>query len=265
MKKAIRLKTNRLEGFFIVSVIVVLSAAVLGGSRFVEERVLHFALMVVMSMAGIFHLSFLLRTRNWVYAASALFYGLGALTFAGLFSGLPKPLILGMAVSSFMFFCVFMYLLATRRMKWRYHEILELAARPVEEFSDGFADRPYPAGKVAYTREEIGGFAVFALKYAIACPYFESDRIVLTVPRNMALHFLFIKRNYEDETYIAFSNDGNVSVKISNRDYEKYRDELTFNLLCRSFRRLFEEFLELYIRGESEKIIRRLNSVGFIL
>jgi len=160
---------------------------------------------------------------------------------------------------------VLIYIIATRRIKGRYREVLELAARPVSDTADGFTPRPYPAGEAKYTKEELKTFSKFVLKHRIAFPYKEGDRTVLIVNENMFIHFLIKKKNYQKDTNVTFDSDGHVSVNITEKDYKKYKEELTFDQLCQSLGNLFKDFLLLHQRGEDKKIIERLNALKFIL
>lgn len=136
--------------------------------------------------------------------------------------------------------------LSSKRINWRYREILELAAKPVDESADGFTPRPFPAGEAQYTKEEIIGFTKFMIKHVIAYPFAEESRVVLVVPENMFAYMLLLKRGYEKDTYVTFDFRGNVSVNIAKKDYRKYKEEFTFDQLCSSLGNLFIEFLELY-------------------
>jgi hypothetical protein len=160
-----------------------------------------------------------------------------------------------------------LYLMFTRRAKWRGRDILELAAAPVDDFGDGFTERPYPSGKADYSWDEILGFARFCGRHMISLPYIESERVCL-VPLRMGRefgHLWNVSRNISKDTRVCFDPDGNVTVNISKDDYYLYRDDLSFNQLCDSLAALYLEFLDLYRRDMTVRIIDRLNSakVGF--
>ena len=53
------------------------------------------------------------------------------------------------------------YNIFTRKVKWRKREILELAAFPVNENTNGFSERPKPVGKKDFKHNEILEFAHF--------------------------------------------------------------------------------------------------------
>ena len=164
-----------------------------------------------------------------------------------------------------LFFMIWLYMLAAnRKIKWRGRDILELVAAPVEQVGNGYTPRPLPSGKTEFTKQQIEKFADFARRNLIAVTYFGRDRIVFVpvVTGRESGFILGLKNDYTDETWVAFDNDGNVSVNISHRDYLEYKDNLAFDQLCESLGNLFVEFIELHNRGEGVRVIDRLNAVG---
>jgi hypothetical protein len=250
-----KLKPARATAFWATIAIILIVV----GIRFLfEETGFRIAIGVLMGAMWLMHLLIVVRVRNAVYLVPLLFYLFGALTF------LAGDTRIGTLVPYFAAAAVIAYILLlralfTRRMKWRFREILELAARPVEGADDGFTGRPYPAGTAEYSKEQILRFARFLLKHMIAFPEIEGDRVVLVVPENMLPWLLGLKRGYRDSTFVSFGFDGRISVQIAKSDYERYREELTFDELCRSLASLFGEFLELHGSGRGELIIRRLD------
>jgi len=234
---------------------------ILVGIRFLfEERGFRIAIGALMAVMCLMHLLIVIRIRNAVYLFPLLFYLLGALTFLANDTGIGT-LVPYLAAAAVIAYILLLRALFTRRMKWRFREVLELAARPVECADDGYTGRPYPAGTAEYTKEQLLRFARYLLKHMIAFPYIESDRVVLVVPENMLPRLLGLRRGYLDSTFVSFGFDGGVSVQIAKGDYERYREELTFDELCRSFAALFEEFLELHRSGRGELIVRRLDGL----
>lgn len=221
-------------------------------------------LAVAVSIAALVHFVVLLRTANPIYVITTLLYIFMAVSFLSR-SAENRLFVCLIAVCTGVLFVLFMYVLITRKIKWRYTEVLELAARPVSGSEDGFTPRPFPAGKAEYTKEEIIGFARFLVKHVVAFPYFEKNRVVLVIPTDMFRHLLFLKTNYQGETYISFGFDGDVSVNIAKKDYEQYKEELTFDQLCHSFGDLFREFLQLFKSGKRNKIIETMNALRFVV
>jgi hypothetical protein len=95
----------------------------------------------------------------------------------------------------------------------------------------------------------------------LAYPCVEHDRIVLVVSENMLPRLLGLKQGYIESTIVSFGFDGKVSVRIAKKDYGRYREELTFDELCRSFAALFGEFLDLHRQGSAKQILRRLDGL----
>lgn len=215
---------------------------------------------------SIFSLSAFVRTRNTGYLAAALFQFFGALWItsepsgwlhvSNRLTGVISLLTLGNMIWM-------QALLFTRRFKWRGREVFELAAQPVEDVTNGFTERPRPAGQTLLNRQDALAFAGFAARRLIAMPYVESDRVVF-VPVTMAGSFKFLypgRRNYRDSTWVSIANDGNVAVNIARKDYLQYKDSLSFDQLCESMGDLFIDFAETVKRGEGERIIDRMNAL----
>lgn len=157
-----------------------------------------------------------------------------------------------------------LYLLLTRKIKWKGREVFELAAAPVNETSDGFTGRPRPTGKTGYSKEDVLAFAGFLRKNHIALPFEEEDKVVLVLVK-MGREFSLLYKlrpDYSERSWIAFTYNGDVTVHISRKDYLEYRDQLSFDRLCESMGELFKEFLELFLKGEGVRIIDRLDSTG---
>jgi len=151
------------------------------------------------------------------------------------------------------------YILITKRIKPREREILELAAKPVNEAEDGFTPRPYISGKIEFSQIEVGRFSEFLLKHLVALPFREKDKVVLLLEYS-SLHLLYLKWNYSGLTHITFHSDGSVVVNISKKSYLRYKDELTFDQLCASLGDLFIEFFILFKNGNEDKIIKTMNN-----
>jgi len=207
-----------------------------------------------------------LRTTNIGYLVNALF-----IFFAGLVgTNLPSGFLhfdRGVLALCFFLEAVFLgwtiYLMVTRKYKWRGREILELAAAAVNQPGDGFTERPRPSGKIEYSKGELLGFAQFALKNLIAMPYIDTNRVIL-VPVNLSRAYLYLfgmRPDLSRDTWISLDFEGRVSVNISKKDYYNYTEDLSFDQLCESLGNVFVEFLEKYKKGEAVRIIDKLNAV----
>lgn len=206
-----------------------------------------------------------LRTRSVGYLASTTYLLACSLMLAvriGLIPGKHEvapafAILLGGSVV----FLIFMFV--TRQAKWRGRDVLELAAQPVDDIADGYSPRPHPVGKCEFGRTEIIGFASFARRKLIAMTYVEPGRVVF-VPVKMGTEFGYLfsrDREYTNDTWVAFENDGQVSVNISEGDYLTYREDFDFDQLCRSLADVFIDFLNMYRKGQETRILDRLDAM----
>ncbi len=155
------------------------------------------------------------------------------------------------------------YIVLTRKAKWRGREVFELAAEPIEETGNGYTSRPRPVGKVVYSLPEMHNFARFCARYLIALPYITPKNITL-VPIKMGDEFgrlLGLLGDYRDATWVNFEVNGEVSVHISQKDYLEYREPLAFDQLCTSLGQVFIDFFELFNKGEGVRAVDRMDEL----
>ena len=212
-----------------------------------------------------------IRTRNLGFIVAVLFQlSIGAMCFLLSLKisgkiGEPRDSLVIFLIFLVLFLWVWLiFLFLTKKMKWRGRDVLEMAAGPVEDTGSGYTTRPLPAGKTEFTQKQIIQFAQFAKRHLVAVPYIGRDKVVF-VPVRAWHEFPFIvglKSDYIDETWVAFSFNGDVSVNICHRDYLNYNEELSFDQLCGSLGNLFIEFMEMFQRGEGTRIIDRMNTAG---
>ena len=257
MKKPGKLKTSG-WGYILFTLIIV--AILITAELIFGKTGFYNALCVMPFLAAIAHFVSLLRTKNWGHLVPMLFYIFIILVFFPPLAFNKQTRII-LAACAMILFIGEIFVLSSKRINWRYREILELAANPVDESADGFTPRAFPAGEAQYTKEDIIGFTKFMIKHVIAYPFIEENRVVLVVPENMFAYMLLLKRGYKRDTHVTFDFKGNVSVTIAKKDYQKYKEEFTFDQLCASLGNLFKEFLELYQKGKSREIIDKLNAI----
>jgi len=242
----------------IMTFTVILLAVILIGAIIFGQEGLAWTLSLVLMLMATIHLIVLFRTKNLIYLIPWGMYTLWTLTFFPLLADHPGHKVF--AIASGVFLIAFIWVLATKKLNWRYRDILELAAKSVTETADGFTSRPYAAGQAEFTAAEALGLARFLLKHVVCFPIVEADRVVLVIPRVMWTYLLGFKSNYDQATYVAFTESREIVVRIAESDYQKFKEELTFDQLCLSLGELFKQFLKYYQEGHPEKIIERLNA-----
>jgi hypothetical protein len=261
-----KLKSDRLIGGWIVPLIML---ALFGmGLLILGYRRGLYVLPILIGVYALYSLYVFLRTRNFEHLALCafqIFLGWMAFqlpSFAGTGRVESRNSLIAAAIGFVCFSVLVLFLLATRRLKWRGSEVFELAAEPVEETGNGYTARLRPIGKVEFTRPELLAFARFYARNLIAVAYLSPRQAVL-VPVRMGQEYTYLFRGgaYPESTWISFDFDGDVAVHISQKDYLNYREPLAFDKLCESLGRLFIEFAEQHRNGEGVRIIDRMNAL----
>jgi hypothetical protein len=219
----------------------------------------------VLVLAGIYGFLTYRRTYNRGYLLVSVVMVLGVIMSLLVFSygrDIPKTMIVPVIVLLLITLPVLAYMIYSKKTKWRLREMLELAAKPVEDIKKGFSERPYPVGFSDHTSIELDGFSYFLRRNLIALPIHDQDKVVFVLSQDYGF-ILGFDNAYLNKTYILFENDGRVLAHISKRDYLRYRDDLAYDQLCDSLGKLFIEFFDLYRRGESISIMERIDELNF--
>jgi hypothetical protein len=226
-------------------------------------RLAYLFLIPVFLFVGLINLLTWVRARNsghlLVMIAMVLITIL-SIMFVIYGKGAPKPIMILLIILLIGSFPFIWYMTLTRRTKWRKREMLELAAMPVDETESGFTERPFPAGKIDFTRSELDSFIKFMKSRMIALPVFSNEKIVFVMTTDYGFVMGFTTR-YDDKTWISVDNEGEVLVHISRGDYMLYRDNFSYDKLCESLGQVFIEFFGFYKKGEGQRIIDRLNDL----
>jgi hypothetical protein len=228
-----------------------------------------FVLVGLILLYALYSLYVFIRTGNFehlVLCAYQVFLGSMAFflpSYVGKNRIEPLEGVAAYLIGLIFFGVLIVFLAATKRLKWRGREILELAAEPVEETGNGYTARPRPVGRVEFSKQEILNFARFCARHLISVNYVNPRQAVF-VPVRMGQEYTYLFRiggAHPDSTWISFDFDGEVATHIAQKDYLDYQEPLAFDKLCESLGRLFIEFAEMHRRGEGARIIDRMNAL----
>lgn len=239
----------------IISIILILLFSEIG---IISEQAAEIILIVIFTQATIENLLLYLKSKNKYFLVTITFYSLvlivSTLRILNLKTFLIPVVILTIP------FGVWTFFIRINKKLWRYcRDVLELAALPVKSTQDGFTQRPFPIGNISYTKTEIQNFADFLTKHLIALSYQENDRIILLIEINELSYIKFRKPNFTKHTYVSFDYSGNMNVQIAQKDYKRFKEEITFDQLCESLGNLFKSFLAYYQKNENKNIFNLLN------
>jgi hypothetical protein len=133
-----------------------------------------------------------------------------------------------------------------------------LAAESVVEVSEGFTNRPYVAGEFHYNDTDIQGFAHFLKANYIAMPVFSEQGVYMLF--SMGISVLNNPRP-EQTSWVLFGKNGRLTVHVSGFDYRQYNKRITFDQLCSTLGRVFDQFYNAFRDGNEARIITDLKSV----
>ena len=201
------------------------------------------------------------RYRNWIYPVLGFLVGIATIqaSFAmpGHFNTLKVTYFLNFFIIVLFVVVNWRSLYSQERFEANSRRLFRLAAERLYETSDGFTERPYSAGKISSTKDELLGFVRFLHGNYIVRPFYLEDTISITFSMNTSL---LVIHDPSEVSQVILGHDGTVVVTISEKDYRDYRERLSFDQLCESMANVFIRFLDYYQKGLESRIINELKS-----
>jgi len=210
------------------------------------------------------------KTRSTTYLLSGIYLAvLGGLlwTMQLQYDGIPEkvfpPIARFFGIWMALLWVLLVYLIFTRKVKWKGTEVLELAALDVDPSDDSYTERPLPVGKIEASKDEMLSFAAFLRKNQICMSYQDDDKIYLVPVTMKDSMYLLIHPEFNviEKTWVSLNFSGEVTAHISKQTYLMYRENLTFDHLCNSMGKLFIDFFEWYRKGEGVRVIDKLDEL----
>lgn len=201
------------------------------------------------------------RYKNWIYPVLGILIGFA--TFQGSFALFgSSDFIKASYYSSIVIIILFIVInwnsfYSHERFEIYSRRLFRLASERIYEVSDGFTERPFAAGKVSTSKDELLGFTRFLHGNYIVRPFYYENHICLAFSMNKSL---LVIREESSVSHIIIDFDGNIRVKISGKDYSDYKERLSFDQLCSSMANIFVRFHDYYNDGYESRIITELKS-----
>jgi len=207
------------------------------------------------------------RVKNFYFIPVALFQLVVAVFFAfngkGPFTADPG-IIRGISILMVCTIAMSVYVMITKKIKWRGRELFELVAQNVEADPESYTERPRPSGKIEYNRSDLLGFARFYERNLLGiCRNENNSLIFIPVMMNQYANTLYNPSfNYRNHTYITIDPEGSVTTFISKNDYFEYKEDLAFDQLSASMGDMHVSFLEWYREGKGVRIMDKINEIN---
>jgi hypothetical protein len=202
------------------------------------------------------------RYRNWIYPALGVLMGIVTFQISFLYSG-SGDIFKFTYLVSFIIIVLFVVInwssiYSQERFELNSRRLFRLASERIYETSDGYTERLFAAGKVESTKDELLGFVRFLHGNYIIRPFYFENYVAIAFSMNISL---LVIKEYSQASYIILDHDGQITVKISEKDYREYRERLSFDQLCSTMANVITRFLNYYRAGLESRIITELKSV----
>ena len=247
-----KLKANTSPYFVatIVIIVIFIVASILKANF--GEEIKNTTLGIFWAVVTIAQYLFWLKTRNPGYFIFSIIASGMSFSYISDYKGIY------FTIPFILLICLLLYFIGSRQLKWRYRDVLEKAAIPVNEAEDGFTSRPMPAGKVNFTKDKFFKLGSYLSKNLIAFPIEYRGHFFYLVKNPAGIWFQ--NPDTKRDSYISFDLQGNISVNIAKQDYQKFKQELTFDKLNISLAAMFSEFWELFEEGKEKEIVKVLDA-----
>ncbi len=216
-------------------------------------------------IAGLFFLVMgfiqLNRYKLWIYPALGFFAGMGCFLASYIVPGPPKILgifyFINILIIILLIVVKWPLLSSQERFESNARRLFKLASELISETSNGYTQRPFAAGKISINFDDLLGFARFLNGKYIARSIHRENLVYLIFSMNKSV----VKVDDPAEvSYIEINHNGEVSVKISEKDYHLYKDTFNFDQLCEKMASVFLRFIEYYKKGNENRIITELKT-----
>ena len=201
------------------------------------------------------------RYRNWIYPVLGLL--VGNLTIQASFAMeyhteiMKITYFFGLIVLVLFVVLNWQTIYSQERFELNSRRLFRLAAERIFQTGNGFTERHFSAGKLECTKDELLGFVRFMHGNYITRPFYLDDNISLAFSMNKSL---LVIHDPVEVSHVIIDYNGNISVKISAKDYHDYRERFSFDQLCSNMSTVFIRFFEYYRNGLESRIISELKS-----
>jgi len=203
------------------------------------------------------------KYRSWIYPVLGFLMGVTTGQVSFIFPNYVEP-----GIFKLTYFICFILIILFILINWNSfysHERFEinsrrlfrLASERIYRTDNGYTGRPFSGGRVESSRDELLGFSRFLHAKYIARPFYLEDCICLAFSMNKSL---IVVEEPSEVSHIILDHNGEIRVKISEKDYNDYRERLSFDQLCSSMANVFIRFLDYYQKGLEGRIIIELKS-----
>jgi hypothetical protein len=247
---------------YILCMIEMVLRWLLGSEGYVVSQFPYLSFIVAGFFFLIMGFTQLYRYRLWIYAVLGFFAGLGCILAIFIVPGHPIIIYRVAYVANMLIILLIVIinwplLSSQERFEANARRLFKLASELVTETSNGFTHRPFAAGKITINKDELLGFARFVNGKFIARSVHLKGSIYLLFSMNRSVMNLI---EPSDVSYFEINEVGEVSVKISEKDYHQYKVKFNFDQLNEKMASVFLRFIDYYKNGNENRILTELKT-----
>jgi energy-coupling factor transporter transmembrane protein EcfT len=201
------------------------------------------------------------RYNLWIYLVIGFFAGVGCILAIYIVPGFP--VIFKVVYTANMLIILLIVIInwpllsSQERFEGNARRLFKLASELVTETSNGYTHRPFAAGKITINKDELLGFARFVNGKFIARSIHLKDSVYLIFSMNKSVMNLI---EPTDVSYFEISEGGEVSVRISEKDYLLYKATFNFDQLNEKMASVLIRFIDYYKDGNENRILTELKT-----
>lgn len=201
------------------------------------------------------------RYRNWINPVLGFLIGITTLQVSFIYGGFNWIFKL-IYFASFIIMVLFIIInwqsfYSEARFEINSRRLFRLASERIYDVSEGYTGRPYAAGQISFSKDELMGFVRFLHGNYVVRPFYYPETVSLAFSMNRSL---VVIKDPSEVSHITISHSGEIRVTISEKDYRDYNERLSFDQLCSSTAEVFIRFFNYYKDGLESRIISELKS-----
>ncbi len=220
---------------------------------------------VSMTIAGSFFIVMgfiqLFKYKLWVNVVLGFLFGVGCILAIFVFSYTTPFFKTIYVINALLVILLIIFtwpvLAGQERYEANARRLFKLASELITETSNGFTERPYSAGKIEVSKDDLEGFARFVNGKFIARSFHIGSMVYLVFSMNRSVLSV---NDPTEASYVSIDLESNISVRISQQDYHQYKANFNFDKLCETMANVFTRFIEYYKNGNENRIITELKT-----
>ena len=247
----------------LISIIVSLTVVtLLSRNEIIDKEIGTFFSLIIFLQATFTNLIQLLISKNkWFLIPISLYF----VTFSAYLLTIleMEKTVPFLAIPAIPLILIIIYVSITKKIFPRNRKIFEIAALKVIDNLDGYTERSFSFDKLKLEKGEIISFAKYLNRHLITRSVINESGVYLFLGTNEFIFFNIKNPVIQNTSHVFINFDGSIIVNIIKKDYNKFKNKLTFDKLCNSFGELFLKLAMLFTNDKNKEIVNYIDDFNF--